>query len=671
MAENNQGVINALKQSQVEGARVIKDELKESFKPFADQLMAPLQAMQAGINSLPGVGVTKKLFSAVSKPLKASFNADSKTSAKEQKQLNADERDKDKNQTLMEDIRDGIFGLKDGLLAGLAGLKDKGLMGLGLLAGLVAAPFVAISAFFTQLGKELLVLKKAGEFIFIKPFNAIKTFFTNLGTKFTNSKVVTYFDDVVKSIKTFFTTVGTNIKNSKVVGYFDDALKGVKTFFSTLSTNIGNSKVVGYFDDVVLKTKSFFSGISTTISNLKAGGLDKITKIGDSLKSVGASISKAINPIVSAITGTPGGGPGGAGGTKGVVGSIKSLFNPVKTVLNSVKSSAALVTPFMDGFKLVTKFAAGIGTTLGKFFLPITILMGVYDAITGFMSGYKDAEGGTGEKIFAGVKEGLAKVITSLIGLPLDLLKKGLTYLITFFFGESVVTKSLESFSFADTIGKMVRLPFDLIKGAYNWIKTLFVDPKTALAELWTALVGEGGLIQLLFKPIDMAIAFVKGLFGFKPKEGEEEFSIGKLVTDAITSIYEWFKGLLSIDVGKIVESIPGASTVLKALGIIDESPAEKAKNIKTAIAEAQNRITRSEGGENVYFGREGVGQSDDKEEIASLQQELLELQSQNKGTTIINQIDNSTNNSGNSSNQTLSSTQLVDGAAPAGAKMD
>ena len=81
--------------------------------------------------------------------------------------------------------------------------------------------------------------------------------------------------------------------------------------------------------------------------------------------------------------------------------------------------------------------------------------MGVYDSITGFMSGYSDTEGNTGEKIFAGVKEGLAKVVTNLIGLPLDLLKKGLTYLITFFFGESVVTKSLEAFSFADTIGKM------------------------------------------------------------------------------------------------------------------------------------------------------------------------------------------------------------------------
>ena len=60
---------------------------------------------------------------------------------------NRDERDKEANMTLMEDIRDGIIGIQDGLIKGLAGLKDKGLLGLGILAGLVAAPFIAIACF--------------------------------------------------------------------------------------------------------------------------------------------------------------------------------------------------------------------------------------------------------------------------------------------------------------------------------------------------------------------------------------------------------------------------------------------------------------------------------------------------------------------------------------------
>ena len=159
MAENP-GVINALKESQKEGARVIKDELKDQFKPFTDQLMQPLNAMKAGIESLPGVGVTKKLFTAVSTPLKNAFAMDSKSNIEDQKAENEARREGEANKTLMEDIRDGIFGIQDGLIKGLSGLKDKGLMGLGVLAGLVAAPFAALVAFFGQLGAEVKMLDK-------------------------------------------------------------------------------------------------------------------------------------------------------------------------------------------------------------------------------------------------------------------------------------------------------------------------------------------------------------------------------------------------------------------------------------------------------------------------------------------------------------------------------
>ena len=637
MAENNQGVINALKESNKAGAAVIKDELKDQFKPFTDQLLAPLNAMKAGISSLPGVGVTKKLFSAVSAPLKNAFVADSKEKVENAKEVNK----KDRKDTLLEnlfmDIRDGIYGISENLLAGLAGLKDKGLGALGILAGLVAAPFALLTSFFTQLGKELAVLKKAGSFIFVKPVKAIADFFTNLGTKFKNSKVVTYFDDIVKSVKTFFTTVGTNIKNSKVVGYFDDALKGVKTFFSTLSTNIGNSKVVGYFDDVVLKTKGYFSTVSTSISNMKVGAIGIVDDIALKMSSMGQSITKFLQPVKNLIMGS-GGGPAGAGGSKGIVGFVKGLFSPIRTVIDGVKSSSALVQPFMAGFQPVINFAKTVGTVLGKFFLPITILMGVYDSITGFMSGYSDTEGNTGEKIFAGVKEGLAKVVTNLIGLPLDLLKKGLTYLITFFFGESVVTKSLEAFSFADTIGKMVRLPFDMIKKAYEWVKTLFVDPKAALVELWNGLVGEGGLIDLLFTPIDKALKWVMGVFGFSVPldENGKEYSIMGIIKNALFGIVDFFKSLLDIDVKGVLKSIPGGGFLLS---LFEDDTVDE----KIADAQAKIKSIQADVNKDGFFETEGNKQKN-IQELAEAQRELEELKAQKQQQTIINNYNNSDN---------------------------
>ena len=53
--------------------------------------------------------------------------------------------------------------------------------------------------------------------------------------------------------------------------------------------------------------------------------------------------------------------------------------------------------------------------------------MSAFDFITGFMKGYK--EGG----ILGGLKEGLSKLFKGLIGMPLDLLKKGVAWILGVF----------------------------------------------------------------------------------------------------------------------------------------------------------------------------------------------------------------------------------------------
>ena len=164
MAENNQQVINALKEANKNAAVVVKDELKDQFKPFTDKLSMPLNQIKAGIEAIPGIGVTKKLFSAVSTPIKGLFTfekaKDKQGGAAEAEEKNRLERLASAETTLFQDIRDGIFGIQDGLVKGLAGLKGKGLMGLGILAGLIAAPFAALVAFFSQLGREVKALGK-------------------------------------------------------------------------------------------------------------------------------------------------------------------------------------------------------------------------------------------------------------------------------------------------------------------------------------------------------------------------------------------------------------------------------------------------------------------------------------------------------------------------------
>ena len=335
MAENNQGVINALKESQKEGAKVIADELKVGLSPITDTLLQPLKNISAGINSLPGVGVTKKLFSAVATPLKNAFAADSKSNIEEQKAENEARREGEQNQTLMEDIRDGILGIQDGLIKGLSGLKDKGLMGLGILAGLIAAPFAALVAFFTQLGAEVKMLDKFMKGGLSKLFSPIIKFFDG---------VVDIFKGGPKDLKVF----------GKATDAITDFISGVKKIFKPITDGVG--KILGF-----------------------------------------------------------------------------------------VKTSTAV----MDGFAPVIKFAQGIGKVLGKIFLPITILMTLIDTVKGFMDGFKE------DGLIGGIEGGITGLVNSIIGMPLDLLKKAVGFILGLF-GFDNAKAALDSFSFQDLIKNLI-----------------------------------------------------------------------------------------------------------------------------------------------------------------------------------------------------------------------
>ena len=76
-------------------------------------------------------------------------------------------------------------------------------------------------------------------------------------------------------------------------------------------------------------------------------------------------------------------------------------------------------------------------------------------------------------------------------------------------------------------------------------------------------------------------------LFGFG-KEAQavanaKNFSLGDMVFNAIESIWEWFKGLLDIDVTSIAKSIPGMSTLLGWMGIGSEKETKKQTELDKA----------------------------------------------------------------------------------------
>ena len=133
---------------------------------------------------------------------------------------------------------------------------------------------------------------------------------------------------------------------------------------------------------------------------------------------------------------------------------------------------------------------------------------------------------------------------------------------------------------------------------------------------------------------------------------------------DAVKGIFNWFKGLLDIDINKIVDSIPGASTVLKALGIMEKSEEEKLAEKQQKIKDLQAQI------ETGSLMSVGFSDKDEREELAQLQKELNEMKAKQGGTTVINNYDNR-DQSTSSSSATVTSTAMVDGAAVTGSQMN
>ena len=107
--------------------------------------------------------------------------------------------------------------------------------------------------------------------------------------------------------------------------------------------------------------------------------------------------------------------------------------------------------------------------------------------------------------------------------------------------------------------GGLIDILWAPIKGAYEWVKTLFTDPVTALKALWTGLFGEGGLLDLFWTPINSAIDWVTKKFGWRD-DAAPKFNLLKIITDVVEEAWRWIKNTFSWDKvkGALTSWIPG-----------------------------------------------------------------------------------------------------------------
>ena len=489
---------------------------------------------------------------------------------------NRAERDAADQRSIFERIAGSIDGLAEGIQNIKAEDVGKGLLApIGLIGGIIVS---FVGGFVAEIKKQFAAIK-------LVVGGGMKGFAT-LGKS---------IGGLIKAITpNFILNFFQSIKNT---------LSGMKTLLTGGLTKIGRAADIAAdstkIGDIFTSFKNMISGVKTFFVNSKF--FQGVVKFGDLLMD----------------------------GVKAAVKPLQSLFNMIKTTSTSMAAmsgSGGMIGKIMA-------FAKGFGSVLGKLFLPVTIVMSAFDLITGFIDGFKQSEGDSiVTKFIDGVGGGLSKMIGNLVGIPLDLLKKGVGMILGFL-GFDDAKKSLESFSFKDLIMKIVKAPFNLVSKAIDYIVGIFTSDDPI-----------GDLLSGVANVAEAAKGLLKGILrSILPSPKNED-----------GGVMGWIKSQVSKVIPDKVYEFAGLNP-------------ETGERLLPKASEESLQAISDAGLAGAYTKAQSEGNADEMERLIR----ESEAKRQSSGNTVVNNIDNSTNNSGNSSSTTLSSTALVDGAAPAGSKME
>lgn len=465
----------------------------------------------------------------------------------------------------------GLLEVKNSLTKGFKGLSkslDKGfsgkfLIGAGLVAGVLAAPFIAISAFVTQLNNE---------------FKAIRGLFTILRKKFKSIRKITNFIP-------------------KLLSNIEDGLKGVTEVFSKIGSRI--RKVFKAFSG----SKSFMAGFG---------------KIGNIAKVFGSIMGKVFLPVTVVMA---------------IWDAIKGFTQTEGNIAQKVVGALASVIDGMFGglVRMLSKVVTWLLDLLG--FDKLSAILGdTVDSILGVFSGIKD--------IIMGVFGGDTSMIKGGINKVFDGIVDALLFPIN-----AVWSFIQDIFDFAN-----IDLP-DLniagyIKGSFgSWwegVKTWFTnsfDFSTMQEAIASALNIAVFIPNTLMTLGGRIVSWIAGVFGFDNFKADldvflETFSLGDLVMGTAESIFDFFKGILDFDFMSAIKSIPGAESVLKFLGIGEESAPKKSELDKIAeeklkLAE-KIRSLEADVADDSWFETK-KGRLEDIEELKKAREQMSTLESTEK----------------------------------------
>jgi hypothetical protein len=305
----------------------------------------------------------------------------------------------------------------------------------------------------------------------------------------------------VDTIKVFFPKTTAKIKTA-FTGFITDVTKTFSNIAKDIRIRAAFIKVsiVGVFDDLLKFVTDIFSRNNTSVLTRA------VTSIGGYIKGIAKPFIEIGKMLSNLITG------------------------PVSAVQGAFTSLVGQISKFGRTVLSISRIVATI-------FRPIGIILVAFDTIKGALDGY--AEGG----ILGGFKGAIDGFFTSLITIPLDLIKDMVAWVVEKL-GFDETADAIRSFSFTALWKKFTGAIFGFLEDAWEWVKTLFTDPVAALQQLWVGLVGEGGLLDLIWMSVNLAIDWVTKKLGWRDEDAPT-FSIKDTLIDWGNSFMEWLNSFL------------------------------------------------------------------------------------------------------------------------------
>lgn len=307
---------------------------------------------------------------------------------------------------------------------------------------------------------------------------------------------------------------------------------------STIGVVTGQIRAIRAFTptSIIDALTDMSNGVTSTIQSIRTSITSRITSLGSSI----GLVLNQLGDLFKIADDSPIGKAISSFRSNGVFRYIGDTLTRIVDVFTS--ASRTIEDIFSVGKNVATRFSVlgvflrafgstvgNIAKVVGKVFAPIAIITTAWDTIKGTLEGY--AEGG----ILGGLEGAITGFFNSLITIPLDLVTNAVAW-VAEKLGFDETADVLRAFSFTEQFNKIVSSIFDGVSSAVNVIKDLFTfgeEDKTALGLL-------GKLTDLVYAPVNMAISFVRGLFGWEQDENAEPFRLNRYVGEQVQRGIDW-----------------------------------------------------------------------------------------------------------------------------------